>query len=145
VLYHLSHTSSPLCSCYFWDGVLKSICPGWSQIAFFLSSAFQITMWAARTWLCLTFFVFQQKAPTGCKTTQIWNKSINSNLSWMRIWLSLGSCPLSRTIKFALNITLITPKVVFTVYRQWHYEIISLINAYQPFLGRITARFFPIE
>jgi hypothetical protein len=28
-LYCLSHTSSPFCSDYFGDGILKAICPGW--------------------------------------------------------------------------------------------------------------------
>jgi hypothetical protein len=43
ILYHLSHTSSPLCSGYFGDGVLGTICLGWPQTTILPISASQIS------------------------------------------------------------------------------------------------------
>jgi hypothetical protein len=42
VLYHLNHTSSPFCSAYFGDGILKTICPGWLQTIILPISASQV-------------------------------------------------------------------------------------------------------
>jgi hypothetical protein len=42
LLYCLSHTSSPFCSGYFGDGVLRTICLGWLQTLILLISASQL-------------------------------------------------------------------------------------------------------
>jgi hypothetical protein len=42
VLYYLSHTSSPFCSGYFRDGVLRAICVGWPWTVILPSSASQV-------------------------------------------------------------------------------------------------------
>jgi hypothetical protein len=43
VLYLLRHTSSPFCSGYFGDGVLRNICLGWPWTISLLTSASQVT------------------------------------------------------------------------------------------------------
>jgi hypothetical protein len=40
--YALSHSTSPFCVRYFWDRVLRTICPGWLQTVFFLVSASRV-------------------------------------------------------------------------------------------------------
>jgi hypothetical protein len=40
--YCLSHTSSPFCSGYFGDGVLRTTCPGWHRTTILSISAFQV-------------------------------------------------------------------------------------------------------
>jgi hypothetical protein len=41
-LYHSSHTSSPFCSGYSRNRVLRIICPGWPQVMILLISASQV-------------------------------------------------------------------------------------------------------
>jgi hypothetical protein len=41
-LYHISHTSSPVCSGYFGDEVSRTICLGWSWTVILLISASQV-------------------------------------------------------------------------------------------------------
>jgi hypothetical protein len=55
--HHLGHTSSMLCSDYFEDGVLQTICLDWLQTSILLISASEVARIIGVSHQCLTFKV----------------------------------------------------------------------------------------
>jgi hypothetical protein len=77
---YLSHTSSPFCSGYFRDWVLRTVCPGWPQTSIFLISVSQIIRITGMSYRYRSHSYFESSSN---KTRAVWVGECRSEVEWV--------------------------------------------------------------